>query len=95
MTAVFRGGAWMLALVGAWSAPGAITVAFPAERQKLQAEKETYLIGATVPGRTEFLYVNGVTTDVYRTGAFLAMVPVKRVFFWRTMPTPSRRLTRE
>ena len=77
MTAVFRRGAWMLALVGAWSAPGAITVAFPAERQRLPAVEECYLIGATDPGRTELLYVNGVTTDVYRTGAFLAMVPVK------------------
>ena len=77
MTAVFGGGAWMLALVGAWSAPGAITVAFPAERQRLPAVEECYLIGATDPGRTELLYVNGVTTDVYRTGAFLAMVPVK------------------
>ena len=67
----------MLALVGAWSAPGAITVAFPAERQRLPAVEECYLIGATDPGRTELLYVNGVTTDVYRTGAFLAMVPVK------------------
>ncbi|MBQ6338165.1 MAG: N-acetylmuramoyl-L-alanine amidase [Kiritimatiellae bacterium] len=77
MTAVFGRGAWMLALVGAWSAPGAITVAFPAERQRLPAVEECYLIGATDPGRTELLYVNGVTTDVYRTGAFLAMVPVK------------------
>ena len=77
VTAVFGRGAWMLALVGAWSAPGAITVAFPAERQRLPAVEECYLIGATDPGRTELLYVNGVTTDVYRTGAFLAMVPVK------------------
>ena len=77
MTAVFGRGAWMLALVGAWSAPGAITVAFPAERQRLPDVEECYLIGATDPGRTELLYVNGVTTDVYRTGAFLAMVPVK------------------
>ena len=64
-------------LVGGLSAHGGITVAFPAERQRLPAIEETYLIGATTPGRTEFLYVNGVTTDVYRTGAFLAMVPVK------------------
>ena len=53
-------------------------MAFPAERQRLLAVEETYLIGATAPGRTELLYVNGVTTDVYRTGAFLAMVPVKQ-----------------
>ena len=68
---------WALALLGAWPACGELVVAFPAERQKLPAVEETYLIGATAPGRTELLYVNGVTTDVYRTGAFLAMVPVK------------------
>lgn len=65
------------ALVGAWSACGELVVAFPAERQRLPSVEETYLIGATAPGRTEFLYVNGVTTEVYRTGAFLTMVPVK------------------
>lgn len=66
----------MAAALCAWAARGGITVAFPAERQRLPAIEETYLIGATTPGRTELLYVNGVTTDVYRTGAFLAMVPV-------------------
>lgn len=66
----------MAAALCAWAACGGITVAFPAERQRLPAIEETYLIGATTPGRTELLYVNGVTTDVYRTGAFLAMVPV-------------------
>lgn len=53
-----------------------ITVAFPAERQRLPAVKETYVIGAVDPGRTEMLYVNGVTTVVHRTGAFVQMVPV-------------------
>ena len=66
----------MAAALGAWATRGEIAVAFPAERQRLPAIEETYLIGATTPGRTELLYVNGVTTDVYRTGAFLAMVPV-------------------
>ena len=66
-----------VALAGAWTACGEIVVTFPAERQRLPAIEETYLIGATAPGRTEMLYVNGVTTDVYRTGAFLAMVPVR------------------
>ena len=65
------------ALACACAARAEIGVAFPAERQRLPAVEETYVIGATAPGRTEFLYVNGVTTDVYRTGAFLAMVPVK------------------
>ena len=65
------------ALACACAARAEIGVAFPAERQRLPAVEETYVIGSTTPGRTEFLYVNGVTTDVYRTGAFLAMVPVK------------------
>ena len=54
----------------------AIRVTFPAERQRLPNVSETYLMGAVEPGRTEFLYVNGVTTDVHRTGAFITMVPV-------------------
>ena len=54
-----------------------IRVAFPAERQKLPAVAQTYLIGSVVPGRTETLYVGGVTTAVHRTGAFIQMVPVK------------------
>lgn len=53
-----------------------VSVAFPAERQRLPAVKETYVIGAVDPGRTEMLYVNGVTTVVHRTGAFVQMVPV-------------------
>lgn len=53
-----------------------ISVAFPAERQRLPAVSETYVIGAVDPGRTEMLYVNGMTTTVYRTGAFVQMVPV-------------------
>lgn len=53
-----------------------ISVAFPAERQRLPAITETYVIGAVDPGRTEMLYVNGMTTSVYRTGAFVQMVPV-------------------
>ena len=54
-----------------------ITVAFPAERQRLPAISETYVIGAVDPGRTEMLYVNGMTTAVHRTGAFVQMVPVQ------------------
>ncbi len=54
-----------------------ISVSFPAERQKLPCVKETYVIGAVAPGRTETLYVNGVTTDVHRTGGFIQMMPVK------------------
>ncbi|MGN0852925.1 MAG: N-acetylmuramoyl-L-alanine amidase [Kiritimatiellia bacterium] len=60
----------------ALAAQGGIRVSFPAERQRLPAVTNTYVIGAVDAGRTELLYVNGVTTDVYRTGAFIAMVPV-------------------
>lgn len=66
----------LLILACAVRAPGEIRVAFPAERQRLPAVTNTYVIGSVDAGRTELLYVNGVTTDVYRTGAFLAMVPV-------------------
>ena len=66
----------LLAVLGAARAEN-IRVAFPAERQKLPAVSQTYVIGSVAPGRTELLYVNGVTTDVHRTGAFVQMVPVK------------------
>ena len=65
----------VLLSVCAWAEP--IRVTFPAERQRLPGVEQTYVIGAVEPGRTELLYVNGVTTDVWRTGAFLAMVPVE------------------
>lgn len=54
-----------------------ISVAFPAEGQRLPFVEQAYVIGAVAPGRTEQLYVNGVTTSVYRTGAFVQMVPVE------------------
>ena len=55
---------------------GRVSVSFPAERQRLPSVSETYLMGAVDAGRDELLFVNGVTTDVYRTGAFVTMVPV-------------------
>lgn len=55
----------------------ALSVAFPAEGQKLPAAERTYVIGAVAASCTNTpLTVNGATTDVWRTGAFLAMVPV-------------------
>ena len=66
----------LLALAALAAGGERITVAFPAERQRLPAVSETYVIGAVAPGRTETLYVNGLTTAVYRTGAFVQMVPV-------------------
>lgn len=67
----------MAFLLLAGAARAEIRVAFPAERQKLPSVEQTYVIGSVDPGRTELLYVNGVTTDVYRTGAFLSMVSVE------------------
>lgn len=63
----------LLALSAAARAP--ISVAFPAERQRLPGVAETYFIGAVESVTGAVLTVNGATVDVYRTGAFLAMVP--------------------
>ena len=54
----------------------ALSVAFPSEGQSLPAVERTYVIGAVSADCTNTpLVVNGATTDVWRTGAFLAMVP--------------------
>ena len=55
----------------------ALSVAFPGEGQSLPAVERTYVIGAVSVSNDAPLVVNGATTDVWRTGAFLAMVPVK------------------
>lgn len=54
-----------------------IFVAFPAEGQKLPETERAYVIGAADTNRKERLYLNGVEVDVYRTGAFLAMVKTR------------------
>ena len=54
----------------------ALSVAFPAEGQKLPAVERTYVIGAVQSGAQAPLTVNSATTDVWRTGAFLAMTTV-------------------
>ena len=51
-----------------------ILVTFPAERQRLPVTERAYVIGAADTNKKERLYLNGVEVDVYRTGAFLAMV---------------------
>jgi N-acetylmuramoyl-L-alanine amidase len=66
----------LLAAAGVSSVQAWLHVTFPGERQRLPAVTQTYVSGAVTPGRTEQLYVNGVTTDVHRTGAFVTMVPV-------------------
>ncbi len=54
-----------------------IRVTFPAEGQRLPPVAETYVIGAVDENGASTIYVNGLTTSVYRTGAFLRMAPVK------------------
>ena len=55
-----------------------ILVTFPAENQKLPPTDRAYVIGAADTNRKERLYLNGVEVDVYRTGAFLAMVKTRQ-----------------
>ena len=52
------------------------SIAFPREGEKLPGITNVYCIGAVPTNVAETLVINGATTEVYRTGAFLAMVPV-------------------
>jgi len=54
----------------------AIILTFPGEGMRLPSVTNTYCIGAVPTNPVAPLIVNSVTTDVYRTGAFLAMVSV-------------------
>jgi N-acetylmuramoyl-L-alanine amidase len=74
-----RLGFFVFAVVAAFSKGGfssGTSIAFPAQNQKLPFVEKTYLIGATDPSSDAFLYVNGMTTSVYKTGAFITMVDV-------------------
>ena len=53
-----------------------IAIAFPPPGARLPGITNVYCIGAVPTGVVQTLTINGATTDVYRTGAFLAMVPV-------------------
>lgn len=66
-----------LFILNASLATADIRVTFPAENQRLPPVEQTYVIGALDRNGAETVYINGATTDVYRTGAFLRMVPVK------------------
>ena len=68
--AILAGFAW------AASADSPITIAFPRPGARLPGITNVYCIGAVPTGVVQTLTINGATTDVYRTGAFLAMVPV-------------------
>jgi phosphoribosylcarboxyaminoimidazole (NCAIR) mutase len=65
----------------AWAAfaDSPITIAFPRPGARLPGITNVYCIGAVPTGVVQTLTINGATTDVYRTGAFLAMVPVAMV----------------
>ncbi len=54
----------------------AIILTFPGEGMRLPPVTNTYCIGAVPTNPAAPLVVNGATTDVHRTGAFLAMVAV-------------------
>ena len=54
----------------------AVLISFPGEGMLLPCVTNTYCIGAVPTNAESVLLVNGATTDVYRTGAFFAMVPV-------------------
>ena len=62
----------------AWAAfaDSPIAIAFPPPGARLPGITNVYCIGAVPTGVVQTLTINGATTDVYRTGAFLAMVPV-------------------
>jgi N-acetylmuramoyl-L-alanine amidase len=66
----------LLAMIPLSYTYGGISISYPAQNQKLPFVEKTYFIGATDPSREEFLYVNGVTTSVYKTGAFISMIDV-------------------
>ena len=68
--AILAGFAWAAA------ADSPITIAFPRSGARLPGITNVYCIGAVPTGEVHALTINGATTDVYRTGAFLAMVPV-------------------
>ena len=53
-----------------------VSIAFPGAGARLPGITSVYCIGAVPTGEVHVLTINGATTDVYRTGAFLAMVPV-------------------
>ena len=54
-----------------------ITIAYPAEGAVLPVISEVYCIGAVPTNETHSLQVGGASVEVYRTGAWLTMVPVK------------------
>ena len=68
--AILAGFAW------ATFADSPITIAFPRPGARLPGITNVYCIGAVPTGVVQTLTINGATTDVYRTGACLAMVPV-------------------
>lgn len=73
-TMTFWLGVLLAVSAGAEGLPS-IYVAFPPEGAKVPASRKIHVVGA-VNGTNGVLRVNGAKTDIYHTGAFLAMVPV-------------------
>ncbi|MEW5702837.1 MAG: N-acetylmuramoyl-L-alanine amidase, partial [Candidatus Zixiibacteriota bacterium] len=75
--------ALIVAPVSAWSAkrtppsptvPPKIKVVYPLPGQQIGPVDSTFILGSVTPGAT--LTINGESVDVYRTGGFLAWLPV-------------------
>ena len=77
MRAVSFACALLAGIAAAVQADTPVSIAFPRAGERLPGIARVYCIGAVPTGEVHVLTVNGATTDVYRTGAFLAMVPVK------------------
>ncbi len=61
---------WLSALFA-----GRIEITYPWDGKKIPAVKKTFVLGNIQPS-TATLYINGEKIDVYKTGSFIAQVPV-------------------
>lgn len=55
----------------------ALTITFPTENGDFTGIKQIYVIGGVSAAAKDPVTVNGVTAEVHKTGAWIAMVPVK------------------
>jgi hypothetical protein len=59
----------------AWSSsPPEIQVVYPEEGRRIAAVDSTFILGSVTPGAE--LSINGIQVAVYRTGGFLAFLPL-------------------
>ncbi|EKD26120.1 MAG: hypothetical protein ACD_79C01355G0001, partial [uncultured bacterium] len=59
---------------------GEINIVYPKANQKVSVKDETFILGNIVPKNAE-LEINGAKIDVYKTGGFLAFLPVTQGYF--------------